>query len=226
MPTHCRFAHARQVISEACKLAAPSRCLLLDVGANAGCAFSRSAGGGLASSTSARGLGSPLSRLHWDSPRRCHVCTRPGSALSSSAGGCERAGCGPLWWASWGGEVRAAFWRYCPTSSSNSMCGPICPLAPPPLPLLLPSLPSCSLSHTRYNVWRMTGASSHCSLQVIAFEPNTREFGLLTANVHASGTQAHTTLLQKAVRPPAHADLIPTHRAMYNVRHARCCDGR
>ncbi len=159
-PTHCclrtRATGHRQVISEACKLAAPSRCLLLDVGANAGCAFSRSAGGGLASSTSARGLGSPLSRLHWDSPRRCHVCTRPGSALSSSAGGCEPAGCGPFpVWACWGGKVRAAFWRYCPKSSSSSMCGPICPLAPPPLPLLLPSLPSCSLSHARYNVWRI-----------------------------------------------------------------------
>ena len=138
------LAHAscRQVISEACKLAAPSRCLLLDVGANAGCAFSRSAGGGLASSTSARGLGSPLSRLHWDSPRRCHVCTRPGSALSSSAGGCERAGCGPFpVWACWGGKVRAAFWRYCPKSSSSSMCGPFAHWHPRRFPSCSPPSP-------------------------------------------------------------------------------------
>ncbi len=41
---------------------------------------------------------------------------------------------------------------------------------------------------------------------MIAFEPNAKEFGLLTANVLMSGTQMRTTLLQKAVRARARAD--------------------
>ena len=167
-------------------------------------ALSRSAGGGLASSTSARGLGSPLSRLHWDSPlplprlHQARLCLLQLGLWLRARWPAGSVCCGPL-----GRQGACSLLALLPNVFEQLDVRAHLPTgtaaASPPAPSHIPDTTYGAISAS-------TAASSRCSLQVIAFEPNTREFGLLTANVHASGTQAHTTLLQKAVRPPAHAD--------------------